>query len=101
MLCKKDSSVTLCHNKLRGIRGVLLEEVCHDVVIKPILQPVTDNNLAPSTTNTNNSVRLDVSARSFWITGQKAFFDIRVFDSNTSQYQSKSLKQCFVVDEQE
>ena len=78
MSCKKGGFVTLCHNKLRGITAALLEEVCHDVAIEPILQPVTDNNLVPGTANTNGA-RLDVSARSFGITGQKAFFDVRVW----------------------
>ena len=59
------------------------------------------NNLVPSTANTNDDARLDASARSFWITGQKAFFDVRVFDPKASQYQSKSLKQCFAVNELE
>ena len=63
-------------------------------------QPVTDNTLVPPTANTNDGARLDVSARSFWITGWKAFFDIRVFD-NTSLYQSKSFEQCFGVNERE
>ena len=93
--------MTLRHNKLRDIRGALLEEVCHDVAIEPILQPVTNNYLVPSTANTNDSARLDVSARNFWITGQKAFFDVRVFHPNASRYQSKSLKQCFAVNERE
>ena len=31
--------------------GALLEQVFHDVAIEPILQPVTDNNLVPSTAN--------------------------------------------------
>ena len=45
---------------------------------------VTDNNLVPSTANTNDGARLDVSARGFWITGQKVFSDVRVFDPNAS-----------------
>ena len=79
----------------------MLEEVCLDVAIKPILQPVTDNDLIPSTVNTNDDARLDVSARSFWIMGKKAFFEVRVFGPNASRYQSKSLKQCFAVNERE
>ena len=65
--------------------GALLEQVCHDVAIEPILQPVTDNNLVPSTANTNNGARLDVSARNFWITVQKALFYVIVFDLNASR----------------
>ena len=69
MLCKKEGFVTLRHNKLRNSTGALLEEVCHDVAIEPILQSITDNDLAPSTENTNDSARLDISARNFLITG--------------------------------
>ena len=65
MSCKKGGFVTLHHNKLRDITGALLEEVCHHVAIRPILQPVTDNNLVPSTANTNYGSRLRVSGRSF------------------------------------
>ena len=63
--CKKGGFVTLHHNKLKGITGALLEEFCHDVAIKPILQPVTDSNLVPSTATKNYGARLDVNARSF------------------------------------
>ena len=45
--------------------AALLKEVCYDVAIEPIVQPVTDNNNAPSTANTNYYLRLDFSARSF------------------------------------
>ena len=62
---------------------------------------VTNHNLVPSAANTNDFARLDVSARSSWMMGQKAFFDVRVFDPNASRYQPKSLKQCFAVNERE
>ena len=101
MSCKEGGFVTLCHNNLRNITGALLEKNCLDVAIKPILEPVTDNDLVPSTVNTNDDTRLDVSARSFCIMGKKAFFEVRVFDPNALRYQSKSLKQCFAVNERE
>ena len=47
MSCKKEGFVTLRYNKLRYITGALLEEVYHNVTIKPIMQPVADNNLVP------------------------------------------------------
>ena len=72
MSCKKGGFVTFCH-KLRDITSTLLE-VCHNAAIKPILQPVTDNNFVPLTTYTNGCARLDVSARNFWIKGQKNIF---------------------------
>ena len=90
MSCEKGGFVIPCHNNLRDITGKLLEEVCYDVVTEPVLEPVTDN-LVPSTANTNDGARLDISARNFWITGQKAFFDVRLFDLNASRYQSKRI----------
>ena len=65
VLFKKEGLFTLPHNKLRDITGTLVQEVCHDVAIEPIRQPVTDNNLAPYTANTNYGVRLDVSTSIF------------------------------------
>ena len=93
--------MTLPHNKLRDITGALLEEVCHDLAIEPILQPVRDKNLVPSTINKNDGARLDLGARSFSIMGQKDFFSVSVFDPNSSRYHSRSFEQCFSVNERE
>ena len=92
---------TLVVKRLRDITDALLEELFHGVAIEPILQPNADNNLVPSTTNTNGGTRLDVSARSFWIMSQKAFFDVRLFDANASRYQFRILEQRFAVNERE
>ena len=62
---KKGEFETLRHKKLRGITGAFCEEVCHDVVIKLILQSVTDCSLIPLTTNTNDGSRSYVKAKSF------------------------------------
>ena len=93
--------MTLPHNKLRDITGALLEEVCHDLAIEPILQPVRDNNLVPSTINKNDGAQLDLGARSFSIMGQKDFFSVSVFDPNAWRYHSRSFEQCFSVNERE
>ena len=93
--------MTLCHNKLRETTGALLEEVCYDNAIEPVIQPVTGNNIVLSTASTNDGARLHVSVRRFWITGQKAFFDVRVFDLNTSRYKSRILEQSFTVNDLE
>ena len=57
MSCKKGGFVTLRHNKLRDSTGALLEEVCHDVAIEPVLPQITYNNFVPSTANTNDGAR--------------------------------------------
>ena len=35
---------------------------------------------------TNDEVRRDICARSFWVRGQKAFFEVRVLDPNVRRY---------------
>ena len=34
------------------------------------------------TAKMNDEVRLDICAGSFWVSGQKTFFDVKVFDPN-------------------
>ena len=50
---------------------------------------------------TDDEARLDISARDFWGKGQKAFFDVRVFDSNASRYFTQNLQQCYARNEKE
>ena len=44
---------------------------------------------------------MDISARDFWVKGQKAFFDVRVFDPNASRYVTQNLQQCYGRNEKE
>ena len=46
--------MTLRHNKLRDIAGTLLGEIYQDMAIEPLQQAVIDNNVLPSTANTND-----------------------------------------------
>ena len=42
---------------------------------------------------------MDVSAVSFWTKGQRAFFDIRVFNPNTRRYRNQELAKCYETNE--
>ena len=46
-----------------------------------------------------NEARLDIRARGFWIQGQQAFLDVRVFDPNACRYSNSSLSQCYTTNE--
>ena len=59
LLCQKGGFAILPYDKLRDITGASW----HDVAIKPILQPVINNNVVPSTTNTSYGAWLDVNAK--------------------------------------
>ena len=78
--CKKGGFVTLRHNMIRDVTARLLKEACHDVRVEPQLLPITGEDLKEATANKSSEARLDISARSVWITGQKAFLDVRVFN---------------------
>ena len=81
---KKGGFVTLRNNKVRDVTARLLSEVCKDVELEPSL--LTLNGKEQTMSNAakkNDEVRLDLCARSFWVSGQKAFIDVRVFDPNT------------------
>ena len=77
--CKKGEFVTLRHNELRANIAEMLQEVTNDVRIEPILQPLTGEEQSVGE-NVSVEARADISARRFWCRGQKAFFDVKVFD---------------------
>ena len=90
--CKKGGFVTLRHNEIRDITATLLSEVCKDVECEPNLIPLNgEQSNLNRTSKINNDVRLDVSARGFWISGPTAFMGIRVFDPNTRRYANQTL----------
>ena len=101
MSCKKGGIVTIRHNELRDLTAKKLSEVCYDTKIEPIFVPLSGEDLSNRTANRSNEVRLDVRASGFWEREQQAFFDLRVFDPNTSRYLNKSLQHCHVINENE
>ena len=98
--CKKGGFVTLRHNILRNTTATLLSEVCKDVTVEPVLAKLTGEKLSTSS-NTSDGARLDISARGFWISGQKAFFDVRVFNPKAGRYEKQSLAKCYEINERE
>ena len=70
----------------------MLNEVCSDVREEPPLQEITGENFKLRSANVEKYARLDVSARGFWIRGQKAFCDIRVFNPLAKCYRKKTLE---------
>ena len=98
--CKNGGFVTLRHNILRDKTASLLTEVCKDVKIEPQLHTLTGETINTAT-NDSEEARLDVSARGFWVPGQKAFFDIRVFNPLARRYGNQNLKKAYDNNEKE
>ena len=53
------------------------------------------------TANRRDEARLDISATGFWTPGQRAFFDIRVFDLSARRYRGLELSKCLQRNEDE
>ena len=68
----------------------ILEELTSDVKVKLALQPLSGKEIKE---NQSDEARSDISDRGFWIRGQRAFFDISVFDP--------TLNECYEINEQE
>ena len=61
--------------------ATLLSDVCKDVKLEPSLLTLNgEEQTMRKTAETNDEVQLDICARSFWVSGQKAFFEVSVFD---------------------
>ena len=101
MSCKKGGLITIRHTDLRDLTANLLAEVCKDVDIKPQLLPVTDETFNNQKANTSNEASVDTKSRGFWVRGQQAFFNVRVFDPNANRYLSKALPQGYIQNEKE
>ena len=99
--CKKGGFVTLRHNSLRDLTAKMLDEVCKDVRVEPILNVLTGETLSEPTANRGDEARLDISARNVWVTGQKAFFDIRVFNPLARKYSNTSISKAYESNEKE
>ena len=70
----------------------MAREVCKNVEKEPQLQPLTGEKFHHATANTLDNARLDLSAHGFWTRGERAFFDIRVFDPVAVSYMNQSLE---------
>ena len=69
--------------------------MCKDVEIEPDLLPDTGENFSNRTANARTEARLDIRSRGFWVRGQQAFFNIRVFDPNAKRYLNSAPPQCY------
>ena len=64
--CPKGGFPTIRHNEIRDLTANLMTEVCHDVCVEPILQPVTGEVFSNATAIADDGARLDIAANGFW-----------------------------------
>ena len=63
-------------------------EVTSEVKVEPALQPLFTKEIHG---NQSDKPRSDISTRKVWRRGQRAFFNMGVFDPNAQRHQSKTL----------
>ena len=95
--CKKGDFISLRLNQIRDLRANLLKIICHGVLIEPTLQQVTGESLHERTANITDEARVDIAARGFCISEQRAFFDIRVFNPMAQWYRSQELTKAYEI----
>ena len=97
--CKRGGFVVIRHNEIRDFTADLLNEICSDVAIEPLLTPLTGENLA-SHTSDKEEARCDVSARGLWTRGQKTYVDIMVTNPLAKTYRQRTLRSVYKLHEQ-
>ena len=70
-----------------------MSEVCPDVRKEPTLVALGNEDL-PRNANKNREARLDISALNFWTNGQRAFFDVRVFNLFAQRHIDYKVENC-------
>ena len=97
--CKRVGFVTLCHNELRNITADPERNLRGH--IEQMLAEMEGELLQQRTSNRSREARLDVSAVNFWVLGQRALFDIKVFDHSAQRYRNLELEKCYTKNELE
>ena len=93
--CPKGGFPTIRHNEVRDLTANLISEVCNNVSIEPMLQPITGEALSGASAITEDGARLDVAANGFWRGPfERAFFDVRVFNPHAPSNR-QSLNACY------
>ena len=76
----------------------ILQVVCTDVEMEPVLQEVTGGVLLRGT-NKAPDARLDIRARGFWAREQSAFVDGRICHPNADSYKNLTSEQIYKLHE--
>ena len=98
--CPKGGLINQRHNRMRDLFASVMNEVHNDVAIEPQLMPLTGEQL-PISANKADDARADISTRGFWQDGQRAFFDVTVFNPFAQSHQNSSLEKNFAASEKD
>ncbi len=89
--CHKGGFINIRHNEIRNFTGKLMDETHRDVRIEPELTKLTGEKFQHATANVTDEARVDIAARGVWVTGQMAYFDVRVFNPIAKTFMNSDL----------
>ena len=79
--CPKGGYTVVRYNELRDTLASLMIEVCQDVAVEPLLQPLEGETFDRNSTATDDA-RLDTKANGLWGTVfESTFFDVKIFNT--------------------
>ena len=80
--CPKGGSTIVHLNEIRDTFANLMSEVCRDVAVEPILQPLDGETFDRNSTSTaTDDARLDIKSNGLWATVfERTFFDVKIFN---------------------
>ena len=88
--CYNGGCINMRHDDIRDLTAEFISEVCNDVASERDLTPLSGEQLPPQTL-LDDSARCDISARSFWMRGSKAYFDVMVFNPLAATHLKRKL----------
>ena len=79
--CPKGGYTFMRHNEIRDTFANLMDKVCHDVQIEPMVHELQEETFDNKTTCSDEEARPDIKANGLW--GQRferTFFDVKIFN---------------------
>ena len=75
--------------------------ICNYVKIEAPLSPLSGESfIREKAGNIQDSARVNLITRGLWTAGQKAFFDVRVFNRLAKRYCKQNLEKCYEINEE-
>jgi hypothetical protein len=71
--CPKGALPSIWHNHIRDLTASLMTEVCPNIAIEPVLQPLNGETFRYQTSNTQDNTRLDIRTQDFWDKSKRSF----------------------------
>ena len=99
--CPRGGFIINRHNEIRNYTAELLCEISPEVIVEPLLQPLTGEKFKMKLAIASNDARADVAARSFWVKGQVAYADVRVFNPLAKSHKNLTLQAAHKKNENE